>query len=286
MWHRLWLGSASRRAFARTQLGERVPPNPLPVLRRTVATLSHNKKREVWRDPSLQRSARLASLAQRTTALIALAITATPAHAQYWVYDPYAVTQLIQQVQQSAQQLQTMEQQLTQAQQLYGSLNKLTNMADVATLLNSPSIRQALPPNFASVEGLLTGNGTGSAGASQQQFASANSVYQTPGNDFYAGELKAHANQTAGFQSLGQQMFDAASQRITGIDQLRQQISSSGDPKSTLDLQARLQAEIGFAQSDALRMQALASVQTAQIEVTRQRAEENWRQRLDQITGP
>lgn len=221
-------------------------------------------------------------LSASVTALAAAGV-APSAQAQFAVIDWTAIVYQIQQLEAAAQQLQSLQSQLTQAQQLYGSLNKLTNMGDIAGLLNNPAIRKALPPDFNAVEGLLTGNGSGASGSSAQTFKDANAVYQTPGNDFYAGELKQRANQNAGTQSLAQQMYDAATARIDGIDQLRQQIASSGDPKTTMDLQARLQSETAFMQADTVRMQALRMVQQAQLDVAKQRQDEQWRQRLDTL---
>jgi len=81
--------------------------------------------------------------------------------------------------------------------------------------------------------------------------------------------------------SLGQQIYDAASKRIDGIDQLREKISTAGDAKEIADLQARLQAEQAFLQSDVLRMEGLRMVQQAQTQVDEQRKAEDWRQRMD-----
>ena len=221
-----------------------------------------------------------------TTSIVTAAVvavgTATASLAQgIPVFDANALTQQLQQLAQLKSQLDTLNQQLTQAQQLYGSLNKLTSVGDIAKLLNDPAIRKALPADFASVEKLMSGQGTGAAGSSAAEFRSVNSVYSLPGNDFYSSELKRLGAQNAGSMSIGQQMYDAATQRIDGIDQLRQQIGQSQDPKTTLDLQARLQAESAFLQTDILRMQGLRMVQSAQLEVVRQRADEDWRRRVD-----
>ena len=88
-----------------------------------------------------------------TTSIVTAAVvavgTATATLAQgIPVFDITALTQQIEQLVQLKSQLDTMNQQLTQAQQLYGSLNKITNMGDIARLLNDPSIRKALPADF------------------------------------------------------------------------------------------------------------------------------------------
>ncbi|NEI06936.1 P-type DNA transfer protein VirB5 [Rhizobium leguminosarum] len=197
------------------------------------------------------------------------------------VIDETAIAKQIESITQLKSQLDTLNQQLQQAQQLYASLNKITNMADVAGLLNDPSIRKALPQDFNAIEGLLKGAGTGVSGTSASKFLEENSTYRTNANDFYAQELARAQNQNAGQMSLGQQIYDAATKRIDGIDQLRQQISGAADAKDIADLQARLQAETAFLQTDVLRMQALQLVQQAQVQVDDQRKAEDWRKRLD-----
>ncbi|MEH7911771.1 P-type DNA transfer protein VirB5 [Rhizobium laguerreae] len=197
------------------------------------------------------------------------------------VIDETAIAKQIESITQLKSQLDALNQQLQQAQQLYASLNKVTNMADVAGLLNDPSIRKALPQDFDAIEGLLKGSGTGTIATSASKFLENNSTYRTDANDFYAQELARAQNRNAGQMSLGQQIYDAATKRIDGIDQLRQQISSAGDAKDIADLQARLQAETAFLQTDVLRMQALQMVQQAEVQVDDQRKAEDWRKRLD-----
>ncbi|MBY3214320.1 P-type DNA transfer protein VirB5 [Rhizobium laguerreae] len=197
------------------------------------------------------------------------------------VIDQTAIAKQIESITQLKSQLDTLNQQLQQAQQLYASLNKITNMADVAGLLNDPSIRKALPQDFNAIEGLLKGSGTGVFGTSASKFLENNSTYRTDANDFYAQELARAQNRNAGQMSLGQQIYDAATKRIDGIDQLRQQISSAADAKDIADLQARLQAETAFLQTDVLRMHALQMVQQAEVQVDDQRKAEDWRKRLD-----
>jgi len=197
------------------------------------------------------------------------------------VIDQTAIAKQIESITQLKSQLDALNQQLQQAQQLYGSLNKLTNMADVAGVLNDPSIRKALPQDFSAIESLFKGAGSGVFGDAASKFLSDNSTYKTTANDFYAQELSRIQNQNAGQMSLGQQIYDAATKRIDGIDQLRQQIASASDAKDIADLQARLQAETAFLQTDVLRMQGLRMVQQAQVQVDEQRRAEDWRKRMD-----
>ncbi|MCQ4634038.1 P-type DNA transfer protein VirB5 [Shinella sp. CPCC 100929] len=197
------------------------------------------------------------------------------------VIDQTAILKHIESITQLKSQLDALHQQIEQAQQLYGSLNKLTDMADVASVLNDPAIRKALPSDFAAIEGLLKGDGTGVFKDSASKFLEGNSTYRTDADDFYAKELARVQNKNAGQMSLGQQIYDAATKRIDGIDQLREKISTASDAKETADLQARLQAEQAFLQTDVLRMEGLRMVQQAQNQVDEQRKAEDWRQRMD-----
>ncbi|WP_421459971.1 P-type DNA transfer protein VirB5 [Agrobacterium tumefaciens] len=199
------------------------------------------------------------------------------------VNDQAAIAKQIESIAQLKSQLDALNQQIGQARQLYGSLNKLTNMADVAEVLNDPAIRKALPSDFAAIEGLLKGNGTGVFGDSASRFLEGNSTYRTDADDFYAQELSRLQNKNAGQMSLGEQIYDAATKRIDGIDQLRGKISTAGDAKEIADLQARLQAEQAFLQTDVLRMEGLRMVQQAQNQVDEQRKAEDWRQRMDNM---
>ncbi|MBB4402974.1 MULTISPECIES: P-type DNA transfer protein VirB5 [Rhizobium/Agrobacterium group] len=197
------------------------------------------------------------------------------------VTDQAAIAKQIESIAQLKSQLDALNQQISQAQQLYGSLNKITNMADVASLLNDSSIRKALPQDFNAIESLFKGSGSGVFGDSASKFLEGNSTYRTSANDFYAQELSRVQNRNAGQLSLGEQIYDAATKRIDGIDELRQKISSAADAKDIADLQARLQAETAFLQTDVLRMQGLQMVQQAQVQVDDQRKAEDWRQRMD-----
>lgn len=199
------------------------------------------------------------------------------------VNDQAAIAKQIESIAQLKSQLDALNEQIGQTRQLYGSLNKLTDMADVAKVLNDPAIRKALPFDFAAIEGLLKGNGTGVFGDSASRFLEGNSTYRTDADDFYAQELSRLQNKNAGQMSLGEQIYDAATKRIDGIDQLRGKISTAGDAKEIADLQARLQAEQAFLQTDVLRMEGLRMVQQAQNQVDEQRKAEDWRQRMDNM---
>jgi type IV secretion system protein VirB5 len=63
----------------------------------------------------------------------------------------------------------------------------------------------------------------------------------------------------------------------------RTRISSATDVKEVLDLSARLQAEQALLQNDVLRMQGLAMIQQARMDMDGQREREKQRQLVDEM---
>ena len=193
-------------------------------------------------------------------------------HAQVAVFDPSVfarqfeqLTEMRKQVETLTSQLKVAQDQLGQAKQLYDSFNKLTNVNDIASLLNSSEFRKILPSDFSQIEGLIKGTGSGGFSSAIDSYLRNNRYYtQNAGNSFYASELERIARQTGTKQSIGQAVYDTASKRIDELEKLRQQISASKDVKDVLDLSARFQAEQALLQNDVLRMQGLAMVQRAQ----------------------
>src|SRR3546814_5459361 len=104
-------------------------------------------------------------MTMRKSVKAAVAVLALSTHATYAqgipVIDKTAILRWASQLEAMKEQFDALNQQIAQVEQLYGSLNKLTNMADVASLLNNPHIRKALPQDFSTIKSLLSGNGSG-----------------------------------------------------------------------------------------------------------------------------
>ena len=220
-----------------------------------------------------------------TTVSLVLALgLSAPAQAFDLVYDPTAVAKLVEQGRQMERQLTTLSDQLSEAKRLYDSFNKVTNAGDVAGLLNSQAFRKYLPAEFAQIESLIGGSGSGSFASSLDGYLSRNRVYtDNPGNAFYAAELDRTARQSGTSHAIGQAVYDTAARRVDQLDQLRQQIGKARDVKDVLDLSARIQAESTLLQNDVLRMQGLGMIQRAQSEMNAQRERERNRQLVDEM---
>lgn len=174
---------------------------------------------------------------------------------------------------QAIQQLQQMQAQMEQLKQTHASFNKITSMGDIAAILNKPEIRRALPNDFGAAQSALLGQGA-------DAFKSGDGVYVSPASDYYTQQVNLQRDGIAGQKSVGQQMYDAASKRIDGIDTLRRQISQAEDPKTVLDLQARIGTEVAAANTDILRMQALAMVVRAEEQQAELRRSQDFEQSL------
>jgi len=234
-------------------------------------------------------------MAPRKPALLAclsalILLTASPAGAEI-VFDPsvYArqfeqLTELKKQVDTLTSQLKVAQDQLSQAKQLYDSFNKRTNANDIGALLNTPQFRKVLPQQFSDIERLVAGQSGGNFADAINHYLSQNRAYAgNSGNTYYQSELDRIARQTGAKHSLGQAVYDTASQRIDALEELRARISSATDAKEVLDLSARLQAEQALLQNDVLRMQGLAVIQQARTDMDGQREREKQEQLVDEM---
>ncbi|MCK1326746.1 type IV secretion system protein [Bradyrhizobium sp. 156] len=207
------------------------------------------------------------------------------------VFDPsvYArqfeqLTELKKQVDTLTSQLRVAQDQLNQAKQLYDSFNKRTNANEIGALLNTPQFRKVLPQQFSDIERLVAGQGGGNFVDAMNHYLSQNRAYAgNSGNSYYQSALDRIARQTGAKHSMGQAVYDTASQRIDALEELRTRISSATDVKETLDLSARLQAEQALLQNDLLRMQGLAMIQQARTDMDGQRDREKQRQLVDEM---
>lgn len=199
------------------------------------------------------------------------------------VFDASAIAKHVEQIGKLAEQIEMMKAQLTQAKQLYESFNKLTDVNDVASLLSSDEFRKHLPKEFGEIEKLVSGGG-GSLAGLVDRYLDQNRAYQGgDANSFYRTELDRIARQTGAKHSIGQSVYDTASKRIDGLEELRQKITGAKDAKDVLDLSARIQAEQALLQNEVLRMQGLAMVQQARGDMDGQRQKERERQLVDEM---
>ena len=190
------------------------------------------------------------------------------------VYDNTSTLQLIAQVKNTLQQIQQGEQMINQATTTYNSLSKLTNMASIAGVLNNPNVSQLLPSGVTDIAQLAQSNvsNLGSFGTGASTLSSRFSINTNLGNGMtmdsgvataYGNYLKTMNQGPSVAAELGYNVSNQATQADQGLDQLRQQISSSKDPKDSMDLQARASIENARVNNRMLQLMAMQQYYTA-----------------------
>lgn len=185
------------------------------------------------------------------------------------------------------QQLQEMKAQLDQAKAIYDQAEQLhsgiSDASDIAGLLNDRDFQQYLPAEYnktaSAVDSLLQGNIDG--------FAEEYDYYEREGsssaNDFYYQELQRRKGETYQDMAVGEVVYNQASERLGGLNELRDRIGTAQTSKEVMDLQARIQAETAILQNEVLRMEGLAMIQEARGRVDEQREAEEKQRMHDEV---
>jgi type IV secretion system protein VirB5 len=219
----------------------------------------------------------------RQAIFAALAATAlwlpTPAHAQgIPVYDGQNYLQLVAQLANAGKQLTQLEQTYAQLQSSYASFSKITNAAGVASVLNTSTVRNLLPPEITNLAALLSGNpmSAGALGSLARQFQTQYALPATAAdgtsfsggvNDAYASYLTAINGGAASMLAVGSNTLAIGNQRTSGLSELQTQISSAKDPKDAMDLNVRATVEAAQATNDLMKLQAIQIGQQAQSDM-------------------
>jgi len=216
-------------------------------------------------------------ITRAAAACLAASITVIPAaRAQWAVIDVPAIAQLIQEVQTMQQQLATARAQLQSTQQ---ALNAMTGDRGMERLLGG-STRNYLPANWSQVTGVSHGTVGGYAGLSAdvQRAIAANAVLSpqrlatlSPADQ---QQIQAARRWNAMQQAMTQEALATTSNRFASIQSLIGAISTAGDQKAILDLQARISAELGMLQNEQTKLQVLYLATQAQQASLRQQAQE------------
>jgi hypothetical protein len=209
---------------------------------------------------------------------LAASIAAAPAaRAQWAVVDAPAIVQLIQEVQTMRQQLATAQNQLVSAQQ---ALQAMTGDRGMERLL-AGTPRNYLPANWTQVTGVLQGQGAGGysgLSANVQSAIAANAVLPPQTLATLSPTEQQHvvaARQWSAMQqALAHEALANSSGRFAALQSLIAAISTAADQKASLDLQARISAELGMLQNEQTKLQVLNLAMQAQESVLRQQERE------------
>lgn len=218
-----------------------------------------------------------------------LVLVAPVAHAQFAVIDVAALNQLIAQAQQLEQQLATARSQLSQAQ---AEFQAMTGSRGMQSLL-AGTVRNYLPPDWTTLQGVLQGTGTAGAypalASDLARATSANAVLsaqQLAALSAVAGQsLQAGRQSSALLQSLAHEALANSSQRFSALQRLIDTIGSANDQKSILELEARIAAEGGMLENERTKLDDLYQSTQAEQWVNAQRMREQIIAGHGQFTG-
>jgi type IV secretion system protein VirB5 len=209
--------------------------------------------------------------------LLIISVAAVPtARAQWAVIDVPAIVQLVQQVQTMQQQLQTTRDQLQQARQ---ALQSMTGDRGMGRLLGGMS-RNYLPSSWAQLVGATQGGVAGFSGLSAdiQNAITVNAVLSPERLAALSNSDQRHiiaARRTSALQqALAQEALANASGRFASLQGLVTAISTAGDQKAILDLQARISTELAMLQNEQTKLQVLHHATQAQSSVLDQQQRE------------
>jgi type IV secretion system protein VirB5 len=195
--------------------------------------------------------------------------------AQFAVIDAASLTQLVSEVQVLEQQLATARSELTQAQTEYQSITGTRGMGR----LLAGTVRDYLPPDWATVQGALQGSARYPGFAADLQNAM-NATAVLSGQQLAAlspaasAQLQAWRQAVALLQSLSHESLANSSSRFAALQQLIDAIAQAGDQKAILELQARITGEQDMLQNEHTKLQVLYQGVEAQDWANAQRARE------------
>ena len=214
------------------------------------------------------------------TATALLVVTAAaPVRAEMVVTDPGAYAKMLDQIREAQAQLSQLQEQVRQGteiigqgQRLYDSLNQISNVNSIGGLLNTPAVRTLLPAEFSDARRLMSGDlqDLGSLASRATTIRDSNRIYSptdsggiSPAEQFYRDTLEKAGVRAARDMAVGERVTQTADQRLQGLEQLREALSTAPNARAVLDLQARIDAENAMIQNDQMRLQGVAIMQAA-----------------------
>lgn len=216
------------------------------------------------------------------TAAAALLLAAGTAQAQQIVHDPTSYAQLVREAQTALQQLEQLREQVRQGEQLFDSLNDLSDVNALARELGLPEVRNPLP-DLRSLRAAGDGDlsALGALAARADTIRAETRVYTPPPagdvpevDRYYREALERSGARTARDLAVGEAVSAAADQRLAGLEALREALDTAPNARAVMDLEARLSAEQALIQNEQVRLQGLALTQAAEARLEEQRARE------------
>lgn len=196
--------------------------------------------------------------------------------AQFAVIDVASVTQLMTEVQTLQQELATARADLTQAQAAYQSTVGGRGMER----LLSGAVRNYLPADWSGLQAVSQGvsGGYSAFAADLASLLTRNAVLSPQQlaaiSPSMSAQLQLDRQTVALSQAVSHEALANTSMRFTSLQQLIDAIGRAADQKSTLDLGARIGAEVGMLQNEQTKLQVIQQGMQAEQWANAQRARE------------
>jgi type IV secretion system protein VirB5 len=204
----------------------------------------------------------------------ALAATAAGAHAAMIVYDPTSYAKMIEQAKTALGQLEQLKTQVSQGQELLGSLNDASGLDALARELDQPALRNLLPDVASLTRGADGFEALGEIGRRAGAIRQSERLYTPAPQDARGRDLEDAGGRAARDLALGEAVMSAGAERLKGLQTLEGAIGGASTARGVLDLQARLAAEQAMIANDQVRLQGLAMAQDAEDRLQAQRERE------------
>lgn len=221
------------------------------------------------------------SLAAASAAAALLLTAAGAAEAQQIVHDPTSYAQLMREARTAIDQLEQLREQVRQGEQLFDSLNDISDVNALARELGLPEVRNPLP-DLRSLRAAADGDlsALGALAARADAIRAKTRLYAPPAGDvpevdrYYREALDRSGARTARDLAVGEAVGAAADQRLVGLEALQQALDTAPNARAVMDLDARLAAEQALIHNEQVRLQGMALIQAAEARLEEQRARE------------
>lgn len=193
-------------------------------------------------------------------AAVSLGFTA-PASAQMAVIDAKAVAQALQTARNTLRQI-------DQAKELYSSLNSVSNIRNVANILDQPMLQNVLPEGVQSSAALISGDlrDLGAIGTRAEAILG-NGDFSLAGLDGRLGDAQGILNRAAQAgardQAYGEYMLESVEASSEGLRGLNAGLASATTLREAQDVAARAAIENAAISNRLLQMQTLEQTSRA-----------------------
>lgn len=181
---------------------------------------------------------------------------------------------------QTANQVQTMAKWAAQAQQMRSQIESMRNQYSALTgsrhmgnIFNDPRLRQYLPADWQQVYDSVRNQGYSGMSSDARSIYNNSKIYDRCQGLVADDRILCEAGSAKPSQDMAfsKRAFDRADDRLDQIDNLRNEISQTQDPKAIAELQARIASEQAAIQNEQTRLSLYQQLAQAQDEISRER---------------